>query len=273
MIQMNLDRSLDEVKIVFEYFFGGKYLFFIIFILSVLYMAITGKNKKIKMFFTMYIVFILFIVWNPVCISLLQKMINFSSLYRIYYMIPMQFTIAIAFAKMISKIKDKKFKLECVLACCVLIIISGNLVYDETNTIEVNNWYKLPDESVQVAEIIHNDNTFEEKRAVVPYGMSSHIRQIYSDIALTYTRIVYNPKDEEGFSLPTDSDDASKYPPVVAINTGDIAYLKDYSKKNRLNYIVMNKNTTLSMPIETIGFEKYQETKEHIVYRKIIETK
>ena len=73
--------------------------------------------------------------------------------------------------------------------------------------------------------------------------------------------------------MPTDTDDASNYPPVIAINTGDIAYLSDYSKKNKLNYIVMKKDTPLSMPIETIGFEKYKETEEYIVYRKIIETK
>ncbi|MBP3596597.1 MAG: hypothetical protein J6J60_04260 [Clostridia bacterium] len=269
MIQMNLSRSVEEIKILFEYFFGGKYLFFIIFLASVIYMAITGKNKKIKMFFTLYIFLILFIIWNPICVSLLQKMINFSSLYRIYYMIPMQFTIAIALAKLISKIKNKKLKFECVLACCCLIIISGHLVFEESNTIEVNNWYKLPDESVEVAEIIYKDTMYEEKRAIVPYGMSSHIQQVHSSIYLPYTRIIYNPKDEDGFAAPADTDNASRHPPVLALNTGDVEFLKDYVLKHNLNYIVFLKKTELSSPVETIGFEKYQETKEHIIYRKI----
>lgn len=119
-----------------------------------------------------------------------------------------------------------------------------------------------------MANIIHNDNKFKEKRAMIPYGMSSQINQIYPEIYLPYTRKVRNMGADTGTISPSDTDDASNFAPVANLNNGNVDYLKEYVKKHELNYIVVPKTVTLTKPMETIGFENYKETSEHIIYRK-----
>lgn len=266
---LNLRENIVEIKMLFEYFFGEQTIFFVLFLASVVYIWFAEKDKKIRNIFTIYVLFIFLIIWNPICIKILKKMINFSSLYRVYYMLPMQFTIAIALTKLIDKIKHKILKFVAVLGSCVIIIALGDMVFNKDNTIKVNNLYKLPDETIYVAEAIMNDEVYKEKRAIVPYGMSSRIKQIYSEIYLPYTRIVYNEKDAEGRDCVHDTDYAAEFPPVKALNEGNVEYLKKYVKERNLNFIVITKQTQLSAPLENIDFEKYCETGEHVIYRKI----
>jgi hypothetical protein len=135
-------------------------------------------------------------------------------------------------------------------------------------TKKYNNFYKLPDETVLVANIIYNDDTYEEKMAIVPYGMSSQIQQIYPSIDLLYTRIITRPKDENGNPLPTDADDPSGYEPIQKINEGDTAYIANLCDEKNINYVVFSKTLELQEPIEKYNFKVLEETDENIVYVK-----
>jgi len=267
--KLDVNQQINDRKVLFEYFFGGKILFFIVFIMSIEYIWLTEKNKKVKYFFTIYEVFLLLIIWNPVCIKILEKFINFGSMYRFYFMLPFTLTIAYAITKIISKLKNKYYKLGAIFGVFIVISYIQGSVFNESNTIKVNNWYKLPDETIAVAEIIENDDMYEEKRAMVPYGMSSQIQQVYADIFLPYTRIVFNIPDENGNPSPTDSDHASEFPPVVNLNNGNVEYLGQYAKDNNLNYIVVSKEVILNDDMKNIGFELFRETNENVVYRKM----
>jgi hypothetical protein len=250
------------------------YVSFIIFIIATLYIWVVEKNKKIRDIFTWYTVIILLIIWNPLGIYILGKFINFSSLYRVYFMLPLYPTIAFAFTKFIERRKNKIVKY--VLLVCILIFIC---FFNETNvflsstyeTNKYNNFYKLPDETVDVAKIIYNDDTYKEKKAIVPYGMSSQIQQIYPSIELLYTRIVTNPKDENGNPLPTDSEDPSGYEPIQKINEGDTAYIANLCNEKNINYVVLSKSIELQEPMENYDFVVLKETKENIVYIKSVQ--
>lgn len=265
---LRLEQTMGEIKTLFNYFNADKILFFVVFLLVVEYIWFTEKNKKIRDFFTWFICIMLAVIWNPVCVRLLGKFINFSSMYRLYFLLPINLTIAVAGTRFIERQKNKVIQVLVLIVMIVAIINFGSCIFNETSTIKTNNYYKLPDETVAVANIIHNDNTFKEKRAVVPYGMSSQINQIYPEIYLSYTRRVRNLGEGTGVTTPTDSDDASDFGPVVNLNNGNVEFLKTYSERHKLNYIVINKSTTLTEPMENIGFKLYKETNEHIVYRK-----
>lgn len=267
--KFDIKQTIEDIKTLFEYFNGDTIVFFILFIISVIYIWKTEKNKKTKDLFTWYVCLILIIIWNPICVKILNKFINFTSMYRLYYLLPINITIAVAATRFIENRKKMIYKLISLVAVLVIIVYFGNCIFDETSTIKTNNYYKLPDETVAVAEIIYNDDKFEEKRAVVPYGMSSQINQIYADIYLPYTRVVTNSGAATGEKLPADTDDASRYEPVINLDNGNVEYLGEFSKKHNLNYIVVSKNVVLTAPIENIGFEYYKETEEHIIYRKI----
>ena len=120
---------------------------------------------------------------------------------------------------------------------------------------------------VQIAYIISEDEEIKNKKAIVPYGMSSQIRQVCADIELYYSRIVWNPKDEHGNSLPHDTDNASNHPPVKKLNEGDVKYIVDICKQSNTNYVVFSKATELTDEMENYDFELYNETQNYIIYR------
>ena len=264
-----MKELLDEIEMLYKYFNNENYLFFAIFLLSIIYIFSIEKNKKIKDFFVGYSVFILIIIWNPICIYFFNKMINIGAMYRIYYMLPTCITIAYAGTKIIENCKNTINKLLSLMGLVIIIATYGNCIFNTTSTIKVGNYYKLPDESVEVAYIISADKETDYKKAIVPYGMSSHIRQISPDIQLCFSRVISNPKDENGNDLPHDTDDPSFYEPVVNHNNGNVEYITKLCIESGINYVVFPKTTKLSHEMEDYGFERYEETREYIIYRRI----
>ena len=182
-------------------------------------------------------------------------------------MLPTCISIAYAITKLIENCKTTKTKLAALACTSILIVFFGKCIFNKFTTEKFSNFYKLPDETVAVAYLIAGDTETEEKKALVPYGMSSQIRQVCPEIKLYYSRIVSNPKDENGNSLPHDTDDPSNYEPVQRLNSGDVQYITNLCKKSNTNYIVFDKNIPLKDRPENFGFEVYAETEKHLIYR------
>ena len=193
--------ATEKVITIFKYFFNDVMISLIIFAISVIYIFCSEKNKKIKNLFVWYILVILIIIWNPIFIHIVEKFINFASLYRLYYTIPMYVVIAYAFTKFLQNFDKTWQKFIGVIGICFVFIIFGRNVFDDWELIQTQNLYKLPENTVFSAEVIYNDKKYENKKTLAPYGMSSQIGQIHSSINLVYTRFVTNAKTENGIQM------------------------------------------------------------------------
>lgn len=259
---------LDEIKALFKYFNNGYYFFFIMFLVSIIFIFFKEKDKKKKYFFVGYSIIILLVIWNPVCIWVLNKFINLGSMYRIYYMLPTLITISYAITKFVEEFNSVQ-KIFLVIIFGAGIVSFGTSIFNEYSMIKVDNLYKLPDETVEIAYAISDDEETEYKKAIVPYGMSSRIRQVRADIDLVYTRVVTPLYDENGKQLPSDSDDASNYEPVQKLNAGDVKYIVGLCKRTNTNYVVFQKATKLTEKMEDYGFKLFYETQNYNVYRLV----
>lgn len=268
---MDWSLYIEKVKTLFKYFNNNNYVFFIIFVLSIIYIFLAEKDKKIKNFFTTYSILIMCIIFNPVAIMIFEKMINFSSIYRIYYMLPLCITIAYAGTKVIVQIKNRKKQYVLLIMIVGYIALVGNSIYNIYTTQKVSTLYKLPDEVIQVATIIKEDTQTECKRAIVPYGMSSQIGQVTSKIELLYTRVVTNEKDKNGNNAPVDTDDIKNCEPALKLSEGDIKYIAELANKSKYNYVVYYKHTPAKdeTRFEQYGFELMYQTPNYLIYRNI----
>lgn len=257
---------INEIESLYKYFNGENYIFFAVFLISIAIIFAREKNKKIKDFFVGYTLVIFLVIWNPICIYFLNKFINIGSMYRIYYMLPNILTIAYAMTKVVE-IESKVKKAFAVFVMCFAIINCGTPFYNESTMIIVNNNFKLPDEDLEIARMIAEDDQTEYKKAMVPYWMSSHIRQIEPSIKLAYARIVTNVKDAAGNSMPVDTDDPSNYKPVQILNSGNAKDITDYCKKHKINYVVLNKSVEKTGNMEDYGFSLYKDTINYEIYK------
>lgn len=267
--------SIEKIKILFKYFFGEDVFSSILFVLSFIYILIAEKDKKVRNIFIWYIIIILFIIWNPLVIHVIEEFINFSSLYRLYYMIPMYPIIAYALTKLVKLINKKNLKYICVFSICLITIVFGKSVYSDWKLTETHTLYKLPDESVFASEIIYKDKEYKEKKALVPYNISSHIRQIHPSIELVFTRFISNNGGKNGISSPSDTDnpynisDEGMKELIKRYDDGDSEYVVDYCNKGNVNYIVFNDYTSIKRPLEDLGFENIDSNYGVTVYRRI----
>ena len=125
--KLNVEDTMENIKTLFYYFNGEKILFFVLFLLSVEYIWFTEKNKKVRDFFTWFICIMLAVIWNPICIKILSKFINFTSMYRLYFMLPINLTIAVASTKFIEKQKNIVLKIVVLIVLLFSIVVFRRL--------------------------------------------------------------------------------------------------------------------------------------------------
>ena len=261
--------EIDNAKVLFNYFFNEVTMSLVLLCISLIYILVAEKDKKIKDIFFWYILLLILVIWNPIFIYFVGEFVNFGSMYRFYYMIPMYPIIAYTFTKIISSFNKNWVRLLGVIVICGIAIVFGRNVYDDWNLLKFNNFYKLPDDTVFVAETIYKDDKYKDKKAIVPYGMSSQIQQIYSSIDLAYTRIVSNHIDENGKLSPYDTDDPGDNELIRKFYEGDTEYIVDFCNRENINYIVFYDSIQLQRPLDELGFESIKSGCGVTIYRKV----
>lgn len=245
------DANIEIIKNTFlEYRGTGMYI--ALFLVSMLYIFLKEKDKKIKIFFVYFPIIILLIVLNPIFNKIVSSIFTESIYWRLYWMIPLSIEIAYAGILLIKEQKEKTKQIIATIGIIAIIIFSGKYTYNETNFIKTGNLYKLPDESVRVAQLIGKD-TNERKKVIAPETILAHIRQIDASIELAYKR------DPEGLYTGN--------PIRQELNSGNVKGLTELAQNENCNYIVFSKATVLTEPMEDYGYEKLDETQNFAIYK------
>jgi len=272
MMEKIVDKIIENIGIIKNIYAIRNTetgFFFAIYILSIIYIFKTEKNIKIKTFFGYYSAFMLLVIWNPLYNYIVGKFVNFSSMYRMYFMLPATLSLAYVSTKIVVENNKKIMKVLSFSVIVAIILIYGKFIFNEWNTVKVGNLYKLPDESVEVAWIIGSDKETLYKKAIVPYEMSSHIRQIDASIELYYSRLISKAKDANGNIISIDTDiPPDDYYPVHMLNSGNVEYITEICKESNTNYIVFAKDVELDDDIENYGYRLYAETFNYSIYRE-----
>ncbi|MCR5187278.1 MAG: hypothetical protein K6D97_09275 [Clostridia bacterium] len=252
----NLKITFNEVK--------GTGMFLALYIVAILYLFFNEKDEKRKRLFCYSSVLIVFIVMNPIFNKLVGGVFRKTIYWRFFWCLPIGFTLGYVGTMLVKNIdvdtdidnkktntKIKKIIVGVVLS--VLIMISGKLVFNDTNYQKVNNWYKHTDEDVFIAHQIAIDNE-EYKRVICPMKLNNHLRQIEPSLVMAYPRVA--------------SGDYKDYPPFFGVMTGNVEFIDKYATDNDFNYVIFEKSITLTAPMENAGFHLIYETEHYRVYKK-----
>lgn len=244
-------ESINIIKNTFIEFKGtGGYI--ALFILALIYLFFKEENKTKRIFFIYFQFLIFLVVFNPIFNKLVGPIFKSSVYWRVYWTIPLGITIAYSIVKVTTELCKGKCKKTILYICFILsIIMSGKLIYTSENYQKVNNLYKIPDESILVAQIIQNDNS-EYKKAIVPDNLVAYIRQFDSSIELAYKR------EPTGYE---------NHPIVTPLRLGDTEWISKVAKEKKCNYIVVDKNIPLSLDFSYFGFNALAETPKFTIYK------
>lgn len=169
--------------------FCGTGMYFALFYVSVLYIAIKKEEKEARYYFVYPSLFLMFIIFNPVTAQIIGgNLVGWDVYWRIFWTLPIITVIAFAGTQVVKLVDGKQKKFLTQAAIIFIIIVSGKFTLNTELFSHPENLYKIPNEVVQVADMVLEDN--EEPKIAAPLAVSCYIRQYSGKISQVYGRNV-----------------------------------------------------------------------------------
>lgn len=249
-----LTEYIDTIKSSYEQFIGGG-MYFALFLVSMLYIFLKEKDKKKRIFFVYFPILVFAVITNPVFNALSSVVFTVNTYYRLFWLLPLGTVIAYAAVLVVNEGKKQIEKVAIFCSLIIIIALSGKFYFDTKGTfIEMGNLYKVPDESVLVAQLIGIDEE-ENKKALVPGELTPYIRQIDATIELLYGR----EPDTAYWNNPL----------ATELDNGNVEYIAKVLEEKECQYVVFKRATVMREPIQNYGFEMINETENYVIYKKV----
>lgn len=243
----------ENIEIIKQTFleFQGSGMYIALFFISMLYIYLKEDNKKVKALLVYFPIIILLITLNPIFNKIVGKIFTSTVYWRVYWMLPLGLVIAYAAVQFINTENEKSKKVIATIGIIITIMMSGNLVYNKENYKKFGNLYKVPDEAIEVVEIIRQGDE-KKKKALTSEQLVAYIRQVDASIELAYKREPTGYLDNEF---------------VQTMHSGISENIVKMALENDCNYIVLDRGLVINVELHYFGFERIAETENFIIYR------
>jgi len=232
--------------------FGGTGYYTILFVLSLIYLGFAEEDKRVKTILVYIPAIMLLLFFVPVFYMLYNQLDN-GTYYRILWLMPMTVVIAYAGCKVIGH----HIRLGVIIGCIVLAI-SGTYVYASQHISKAENLYHLPQETIEICDMIKPEGDEERVWALVPAEQVHFIRQYTTEIQMPFGRenlvVTWGGVHHPLYALLQEE--------VIPVDE-----LSELSIEYFCNYIVLLKTMEVEGDMEEYGIELIGETENYLVYR------
>lgn len=234
-------------------------------------------------------------VFNPVFPVILAKFTDVSNeYYRFFWIVPVIILIPYMFTKLASKVfrlddralnegdnadkgesidnisEKKDLSKNLIVLFIIAVLFASSIVYIREFKI-AENIYKVPDELIDVVEIIHNDSEYEYAKAYFDYEYNMMVRQYDPKMLLTIDRENYIFAATNDYSTDEIYDNEHpeyrilaalfRYQPV------DNDTLKEGFDLTGTEYIVLQNGSTNIQRLLSIGLTEVAVTESHTILK------
>ena len=192
----------------------GSGWFIWLFLLSV-FVLLCWKNKdRIDKNTAGYLLILLILVLNPFTIPLYNKIMN-GDYWRVLWALTVPVFIALAFTKLTFLIPKKILRCLLILLFMFIIYKGGTFTYNEANFTVPQNLYKIPQDVVEICDIVHEN--VKKPKLASPGEIGFRVRQYDATIISESSRygagndkleVLMNPEGE--YDLPAIREKALK---------------------------------------------------------------
>ena len=271
----NIGQTEPDWIFTFKKTFGDKYvlplLIISLIILIIEYIIVNRKKDndisktietvKIRLIFVAIPILMSITLLNPLLCNIISYHVTSVPVYwRLYWIIPIQFTIAVALSYIVSLPKKKIISYT---LCCVMIILE---IFSGTNMFQKDviffdhiNYYMVPAEVILAADIITTSSLPNEGNhitAAFPADISYYVRQYDSRVAVIGSRSFQNGdrmigNSDKNYGWLYDAiytTHALDDPEVIScLNALDVSYIFIYGD-------FINTTNFEATPVETYGY-------------------
>lgn len=179
----------------FKLFMNEGKLIFLMYIISFVIILIKGNEKQRLISVYLTILVCIFVI-NPFLKNVYIKVVTTATYWRLFWLLPIELTIAIATAIIYEKLNYKILKYIYVTLITILMIFSGRYAYkEELGFTKHQNFMKIQKYIIDEANYIL-ENEDENKKIVTPFEPlhSTLMRQYTNKIILMNSRSMKNEK-------------------------------------------------------------------------------
>ncbi len=172
---------MKEILAVFQGFTGSGFLT-ILYLLTLMYLWVSEKNPAIRavlVYGSSVIQILFFVPFFFYGYQLLDK----GTYYRILWILPMSITIAYAAVKILGR-----YPIGSIVIGAAMMILCGKYVYSNPNISVAENAYHIPQECIEVCDIIMPAEDEERVVGIFPDSLIHFVRQYSDRIRMAYGR-------------------------------------------------------------------------------------
>lgn len=248
----------------------GSCAYLMLYLCGVIYIYLKGSKEE-KEIFVPGAVLMLVTVYNPLFPVVIDKFFDISGeYYRFFWLSPVVILVPFVISKIAFKAVKSSEKLAVGIFTVAVVILAGNFVY-EAGVPWAQNVYKIPDELIEIDEIIQADSDAEYKKAFFEYEYNMEIRQYDPKMLLTIDREEYIYAVNFSYSDEMINDDEVPNNRILAalvrnqdVDADSFAKALEMSKTE---YVVITKGHLKTPLLEKAGLKLVGDTKTHCIYK------
>ena len=235
--------------------YSGHGMIITLFLLSLGYLWYVEKNKENRRLLVAFPICILLVFFCPLIIILLEKLSEEDVFWRMLWSVPVLCIIAYASIVFIRKLEGIKRYLS-ILGILVIIVISGDYLYNNPNYQKAENLENIPSEVIEICDQVIVEG--REVMACFPAEMLMYVTQ--------YTDYIKMPYGREVFLKPDGINMGNLLYDLVEKEEVDAKELSDSLRSASCHFVVLRKSTILKGNLEKENWNKFYEAEEYVIY-------
>ena len=252
--------------------YSGSTGYLVLFFALLLFVLIKGSDKEKRIFVPTGVLMIA-TVYNPVFPHILTVFTKIDSeYYRFFWMTPIIILVPYVATKLILALLDGniKHKKTVIVLLVIAVVLAANPVFKSGMRLAENE-FKIPDELIEISELIHADTNREYPKAFLEYEYNMQMRQYDGKMLLTIDREDYLYAVTKEYT--TDMIDSEEFP-QYSLLAALVRYQNVSSEKiiNALEvtdteYVVLTTGSTMIPVLEEAGLTEVAKTKGHTILK------
>lgn len=233
------------------------------------------RREGEKLFWRSYVLFLFLVIYNPFLIWRLVALLGLDDeYYRFLWLIPMTIVLAYSGSRLILDGK-KKWRPVYLAGVILAILLCGKTIFSRSWE-WIENIYKIPDEVIEICEIIRADSPKEEPCVAADFDLDVLINQYAPDIDLILSyREIASIRELEARGDDIDSAAKRLYYVLVAGEEYNYWYSEGYLdyalREGQVDYIVTARGNPAREYIAASQCRLIAELEEYCIFRVEIE--
>ncbi|RDU22091.1 hypothetical protein [Anaerosacchariphilus polymeriproducens] len=248
---------LRLVKSVYQSFCGTG-MYFSLFFVALLYIALKKEEKEARYYFVYPSLFLLFIIFNPISAQIIGGyLVGWDVYWRVFWTLPFIAVIAYASTQTVNLQEKQYKKVLTQLAIIAIIILCGRITLNTELFSYPKNLYKIPNEVVEVADIILEDD--KNPKMAAPLPISGYLRQYTGEIIQAYGRNAARGSASKST--------LTIYEQLNADTPPDLKVLIKKVRKGKYKYLVVPIQWEYDAEFLEYKYEKLGCTNSYVIYK------